>query len=171
MAFVPFGNPQVRAVSVAAGLFYLVSYAVTNFGAWGVVIALEKSEGRGLNIADYAGLGRKYPVMAAAMTIFMLSFIGFPPTIGMVGKFYLFRAVLAGGYTWLAIIGVVTSLISAYYYLRVVVTMYMRDGEPTVEREPWLNLTWFSAALITVVVSLIPQWLFLLASTAVLRLF
>jgi NADH-quinone oxidoreductase subunit N len=171
MAFVPFGNPQVRAVSVAAGLFYLVSYAITNFGAWGVVIALEKSEGKGLNIADYAGLGRKYPALAAAMTVFMLSLTGFPPTLGMVGKLYLFRAVLAGGYTWLAVIGVLTSLISAYYYLRVVVTMYMRDGEPTVEREPWLNLTWLSAALITVVVSLVPQWLFLMASTAVLRLF
>jgi NADH-quinone oxidoreductase subunit N len=171
MAFVPFGNPQVRAVSVAAGLFYLVSYAITNFGTWGVVIALEKSEGRGLAIEDYAGLGRKYPAMAAAMTVFMLSLTGFPPTLGLVGKFYLFRAVMAGGYTGLALIGVITSLISAYYYLRVVVTMYMRDGEPTVEREPWLNLTWLSAALITVAVSLMPQWLFLLASTAVLRLF
>ncbi|MCJ7433564.1 MAG: hypothetical protein MUO77_08765, partial [Anaerolineales bacterium] len=143
----------------------------TNFGAWAVVIALEKSEGKGLNIADYAGLGRKYPAMAAAMTVFMLSLTGFPPTLGMVGKFYLFRTALAGGYTWLAIIGVVTSLISAYYYLRVVVTMYMRDGEPTVESDIWLNLTWLSAALITVTVSLMPQWLFLLASTAVLRLF
>jgi len=171
MAFVPFGNPQVRADSVAAGLFYLVSYAVTNFGAWAVVIALEKSEGRGLNIADYAGLGRKYPAMAAAMTVFMLSLTGLPPTLGLVGKFYLFRAVMAGGYTGLALIGVITSLISAYYYLRVVVTMYMRDGEPIVEREPWLNLTWISAALITVVASLVPQWLFLLASTAMLRLF
>jgi NADH-quinone oxidoreductase subunit N len=135
------------------------------------VIALEKSEGRGLNIAEYAGLGRKYPALAAAMTVFMLSLTGLPPTLGLVGKFYLFRAVMAGGYTGLALIGVVTSLISAYYYLRVVVTMYMRDGEPTVEREPWLNLTWLSAALITVIVSLVPQWLFLMASTAVLRLF
>jgi NADH-quinone oxidoreductase subunit N len=78
---------------------------------------------------------------------------------------------MAGGYTGLALIGVVTSLISAYYYLRVVVTMYMRDGEPIIERETWLNLTWASAALITVIVSLVPQWLFLMASTAVLRLF
>jgi NADH-quinone oxidoreductase subunit N len=109
--------------------------------------------------------------MAAAMTVFMLSLTGLPPTLGLVGKFYLFRAVMAGGYTGLALIGVITSLISAYYYLRVVVTMYMRDGEPTVEREPWLNLTWLSAALITVAVSLMPQWLFLMASTAVLRLF
>ena len=171
MAFVPYGNAAVRDISIAAGLFYLVSYAVTNFGAWGVVIALEKAEGRGLEIADYAGLGRRYPVLAAAMTVFMLSLIGFPPTLGMVGKFYLFRSVIAGGYTWLAIIGVLTSLISAYYYLRVVVTMYMKDGEPVTERETWLAIATGSTALITVLVSLVPQYLFAWASEAVLKLF
>ena len=171
MAFVPYGNPEVRDVSIAAGLFYLVAYAITNFGAWGVVIALEKQEGRGLAIEDYAGLGKKHPALAAAMVIFMLSLIGFPPTLGLVGKFYLFRAVIAGGYTWLAIIGVLTSLISAYYYLRVVITMYMKDGEPVTERETWLGLTTGVTALVTVIVSLMPQSLFAWASEAVLKLF
>jgi NADH-quinone oxidoreductase subunit N len=171
MAFVPFGNPDVRPVSIAAGLFYLVAYAVTNFGAWAVVIALEKSEGKGLNLDDYAGLGRKYPALAAAMTIFMLSLTGVPPTLGLIGKLYLFRAVIAGGFYGLAIIGVLTSLISAYYYLRVVVIMYMREGEPQTTRDPWLNLTWGLTALATVVVSLIPGPLFDLASQAVLKLF
>lgn len=171
MAFVPYGNPEVRNVSIAAGLFYLVSYAVTNFGAWSVVIALEKAEGKGLEIADYAGLGRKYPALAAAMTVFMLSLIGFPPTLGLVGKFYLFRSVIAGGFTGLAIIGVLTSLISAYYYLRVVVFMYMRDGEPGIERETWLGLTTGATAILTVVLSLVPQFLFAWASAAVLKLF
>jgi NADH-quinone oxidoreductase subunit N len=136
-----------------------------------VVIALEKSEGKGLEIADYAGLGRKYPALAAAMTVFMLSLIGFPPTLGMVGKFYLFRAVLSGGYVWLAIIGVLTSLISAFYYLRVVVTMYMQDGDPVTERETWLTITTGATAIITVVVSLVPQFLFAWAGDAVLKLF
>jgi len=171
MAFVPYGNADVRNVSIAAGLFYLVSYAVTNFGAWGVVIALEKSEGKGLNIEDYAGLSKKHPALAAAMTVFVLSLIGFPPTLGMVGKFYLFRAVIAGGYTGLAIIGVLTSLISAYYYLRVVVTMYMKDGEPATENETWLSLSTGATALLTVVLSLVPQFLFAWASNAVLKLF
>ena len=171
MAFVPYGNPEVRDVSIAAGLFYLASYAVTNFGAWGVVIALEKAEGKGLEIVEYAGLGKKYPALAAAMTVFMLSLIGFPPTLGLVGKFYLFRSVIAGGYVWLAIIGVLTSLISAYYYLRVVVTMYMKDGEPVTERETWLALTTGATALITVLVSLVPQYLFAWASDAVMKLF
>jgi len=171
MAFVPYGNPAVRDVSIAAGLFYLVSYAFTNFGAWGVVIALEKKEGKGLEIADYAGLSKKHPALALAMTVFMLSLIGLPPTIGLVGKFYLFRAVIAGGFTWLAIIGVLTSLISAYYYLRVVVTMYMKDGEPATERETWLDMTTAVTALVTVAVSLFPQFLFAWASEAVLKLF
>jgi NADH-quinone oxidoreductase subunit N len=168
---VPYGNKDVMSVSIAAGLFYLVSYALTNFGAWGVVITLEKAEGRGLEISDYAGLGRKYPALAAAMLVFMLSLIGFPPTLGLVGKFYLFRAAIAGGFTGLAIIGVLTSLISAYYYLRVVVTMYMREGEPAVEREPWLNLTTGLTAIVTVVASLVPAPLFALASSAVIKLF
>jgi proton-translocating NADH-quinone oxidoreductase, chain N len=171
MAFVPYGNPDVAPVSIAAGLFYLVAYALTNFGAWGVVIALEKSEGKGLEIGDYAGLARKHPVLAAAMAIFMLSLIGLPPTLGLVGKFYLFRAVIEGGFPGLAIIGVLTSLISAYYYLRVVVVMYMRDGEPEIEHESFLDLTTIFTAVATVVISLVPQFLFAWASSAVLKLF
>jgi len=171
MAFVPYGNPDVAPVSIAAGLFYLVSYAVTNFGAWGVVIALERSEGRGLNIADYAGLAKSHPALAAAMTVFMLSLIGLPPTIGLIGKFYLFRAVIDGGFYGLAVIGVLTSLISAFYYLRVVVTMYMKDGEPTTERETWLDMTTGFTAIVTVALSLVPQFLFSWASSAVLKLF
>jgi NADH-quinone oxidoreductase subunit N len=170
MAFVPYGDPDVSPVSIAAGLFYLVAYALTNFGAWGVVIALEKSEGRGLEIGDYAGLARKHPALAAAMTVFMLSLIGLPPTLGLVGKIYLFRAVIAGGFYGLAIIGVLTSLVSAYYYLRVVVIMYMRDGEPQTEREPFLDLTTIATAIATVAISLVPQFLFAWASSAVVLL-
>lgn len=169
MAFVPYGNEKVAPVAVAAGLFYLVAYAVSNFGSWGVVIALEKSEGKGLEIEDYAGLAKKYPALAAAMTVFMLSLIGFPPTLGMVGKFYLFRSAVDGGFIGLALIGLVTSLLSAFYYLRVVVNMYMKEGDPEIEREPWLGFTTSFTAIATVVVSFVPQFLFLLAYTAVLR--
>jgi len=169
MAFVSYGNPQVASVSIASGMFYLMAYTLTNFGAWSVVVALEKAEGKGLEIADYAGVARKHPALAAAMAVFMLSFIGFPPTLGMVGKFYLFRAAIAGGYTGLALIGVLTSLVSAYYYLRVVVNMYMREGELVPEREPWLGFATALTAAATVALSLVPQWVFLLASTAVMK--
>ncbi len=171
MAFVPYGNESVVATSVAAGLFYLVAYVFTNFGAWGVVIALEKKEGKGLALDDYAGLAKKHPALAAAMTIFMLSLIGLPPTIGLIGKLYLFRAVIDAGFVWLAIIGVLASLVSAFYYLRVVVIMYMKDGEPTAEREPWLDATMIVTALVTVIVSFVPQFLFAWASEALLKLF
>jgi NADH-quinone oxidoreductase subunit N len=171
MAFVPYGQQNVVATSIAAGLFYLVSYALTNFGAWAVVIALEKAEGKGLEINDYGGLGRKYPGLAAAMTVFMLSLTGIPPTLGFVGKFYLFRAAIDGQFYLLAVIGVLTSLISAYYYLRVVVTMYMREGEPETTVEPWLNIIWAISAIATIVIGLVPQYLFAWASTAVLKLF
>ena len=171
MAFVPYGQPNVAATSVAAGLFYLVSYAITNFGAWAVVIALETESGKGLSLNDYSGLAKKHPALAAAMSVFIFSLIGFPPTLGMVGKFYLFRSVIDGGFIWLAIIGVLTSLISAFYYLRVVVNMYMREGDPATEQETWLGLTTGAMAVITVVVSLVPQFLFAWASEAVLKLF
>jgi NADH-quinone oxidoreductase subunit N len=170
MAIVPFGQGDVAPDAVASALFYLVAYAFTNLGAWAVVIALEKAEGRGLEIADYAGLGRKYPALAAAMTVFMLSFTGVPPTLGFVGKFYLFRSVLDGGFIYLALIGVLTSLVSAYYYLRVVVVMYMQEGEPEIRSESLLNLTAIATALGTVALSIFSIPLFEWASNAVLQL-
>ena len=132
---------EILLAAIAAALLYLLAYAFMSFAAWAVVIALEKTEGRGLQLSDYAGMGRKYPILAAIMTVSMLSFTGIPPTLGFIGKFYLFRSVIDGGFVWLAIIGVLTSLVSAYYYLRVVIFMYMHDGEPEVERDNWLYLT------------------------------
>lgn len=171
MAFVAYGQAKVVVDAVAAALFYLVAYGLANFGAWAVVIALEKAESRGLELADYAGLGRKYPLLGAAMLVFMLSFTGMPPTLGLWGKFYLFRTAVQGGFTSLAIIGLLTSLISAYYYLRVVVMMYMREGEPAASREPWLNLVAVVAALGVVIFSLTPGTLFTWAQQALLNLF
>jgi len=141
MALVPFGQKDIMDDAIASALLYLVAYAVMNFAAWAVVITMEKAEGKGLEISDYAGLGRKYPVLAAIMAVSMLSFTGIPPTLGFIGKFYLFRSVIDGGFVGLAIIGVLTSLVSAYYYLRVVIYMYMQDGEPSVHRDNWVYLT------------------------------
>jgi NADH-quinone oxidoreductase subunit N len=171
MALVPYANGKVAASSVASALFYLVAYAFTSFTAWAVVISLEKTENRGLELSDYAGLAHKHPALAAAMAVSMLSFTGVPPTLGFVGKFYIFSNVIAAGYIGLALIGVLTSLISAYYYLRVVVYMYMRDGEPEVRREPLLILTAAAGAICTVLLSIFSAPLFNWASQAVLRLF
>jgi NADH-quinone oxidoreductase subunit N len=171
MALVPYGNSEVSQDAVASALFYLLAYAITTFGAWAVVIALEKSEGKGLALSDYAGLARKYPALAAAMTVFMLSLTGVPPTLGFVSKFYLFRTVIEGGYIGLAVIGGLTSLVSAYYYLRVVVIMYMWDGEPEVRRERWITITAFSAAIGTVLLTIFSTPLFQWASQAIMQVF
>ncbi len=171
MALVPYGNTAVNKDTVSAALFYLVAYAFTSFGAWAVVIALEKAEGKGLELNDYAGLARKYPLLAASMAVFMLSFIGVPPTVGFMGKFYLFRTVIEGGYLGLALIGVFTSLISAYYYLRVIVIMYMREGEPEARTEFWLQFTAAVTAILIIVLTLAAQPLLNLASKALMLTF
>jgi NADH-quinone oxidoreductase subunit N len=174
MALVTYSKPGLAADSVASALFYLVAYAFTSFGAWAVVIALEQNrrEGQitnsGITLDDYAGMGRRNPVLAAAMTVFMLSFTGVPPTLGFVGKFYLFRTAIEGGLVGLALIGVLTSLVSAYYYLRVVVIMYMREGEPQVRREPLLNLAIAASAVLVVALSLYAAPLFQWAIQAAL---
>ncbi len=174
MAFVPFANRAVSADSVASALFYLLAFTLTSFGVWAVVISLEQvaddADGhhKGLKIADYAGLGRKRPLLAAIMTIFMLSLTGLPPTLGFAGKLFLFRTTIEGGFVGLAVIGVITSLISAYYYLRVVVLMYMHEGNPEVRSEPWLNLTAAISAACVVILAIFASPLFDWAAGAVL---
>jgi len=157
--------------AVSAAVFYLFAYSFTNLGAWGVVVALEKVESRGLEIDDYAGLGRRHPALALAMTLFMLSLTGLPPTIGFVGKFLLFRVTIQAGLIGLAILGVLTSLVSAYYYLRVVVVMYMRSGEPETRSEIWLGATVGLMAAVTLVLGLLPGPLLELAARAGLTSF
>lgn len=170
MAFVPYGNGAVASETISAMLFYLLAYAFTSLGAWAVVISLEQAEGKGLALEDYAGLGRKYPLLALAMLVFMLSFTGVPLTLGFWGKFYLFRTAVIGGYSGLALIGLLTSLASAFYYLRVVVIMYMKPGEPQVRRDAWVNLTAIVAAALVVGLAFIPGTLLSLATQAILRL-
>ena len=172
MAFVPFGNKDVVATSVAAGLFYLFAYVLTNFGAWSVVIALEKSEGKGLGDFRLHGTCQKISRPRRRHDC-LHAFLHRLPAHAGNGRQVLslqFRNRKAD-FVGLAIIGVLTSLVSAYYYLRVVVNMYMREGDPTIEREPWLDFTTAVMAVATVVLSFVPQGLFLLATTAVLRLF
>jgi NADH-quinone oxidoreductase subunit N len=169
MALVPYGNQQLAGQSVSAMLFFLAAYALTSLGAWAVVIALEQAEAQGLQVDEYAGLGRKSPWLALAMAVFMFSFTGVPPTLGFWGKFLLFKAVVDGGFTWLALIGLLTSLFSAYYYLRVVVVMYMRPGEPVVRHELWLGILAGTTAVLVVALALYPAPLLALAASAGIR--
>jgi NADH-quinone oxidoreductase subunit N len=106
-------------------LFYLLTYAVTNLGAFGLIGLIESRERSNDQIKDYAGLWNEHPWLAGLMALFLLSLGGFPPFGGFIAKWYVFTAAMQAGYTWLAIIGVLTSVVSVFFYLRVIVMMYM----------------------------------------------
>ena len=112
---------------VAAVLFYTLAYALMNIGAFTIVTLVSRKGDHKTHIDDFAGLGFKQPGLAAALSIFLLSLAGIPLTAGFAGKFFLFRAALESHFIWLAIIGVINSAISVYYYLRVIVVMYMKE--------------------------------------------
>jgi len=105
------------------------------------------------------------------MLIFMLSFTGIPPTIGFAGKFVVFKAVLEGGFYWLAVLGVLTSLVSAFYYLRIVRIMYMQDGDPDVEAGFWVNAVTVVSAVLTVGLLFFSTPLFEMVGNAILKIF
>jgi len=170
MAFVPYGQGEMAGNSLASMLFYLVAYGLTSFGAWAVVSAVEQAEGGGLELKDYAGVGKKYPWLAVCMLVFMLSFAGVPLTLGFWGKFYLFTTAVQAGYISLALIGLLTSLLSAYYYLRVVVIMFMRPGEPPVRRDAALSLVTVVSAVAVVGLACVPNSLLELARQALMRI-
>ncbi len=170
MAFVAYGNGVVAQNIVASTLFYLIGYGLTSFGAWSLVIMLEKEQGQGLQLDDLSGVGKKYPWLGAAMLVFMLSFAGVPLTMGFWGKFYLFRTALQAGHAGLAIIGLLTSVVSAFYYLRVVVNMFMKPGEPELKFNPWVSLVVAVAAIAVVLLAFFPGVVLELAQSAVLVL-
>lgn len=110
-------------------LFYLMAYAFMNLGAFTCVILFGKKGEENILITDYAGVGFKYPLLAASMTVFLLSMAGIPPLGGFMAKLYIFSAAVEAKFYWLAILGVLNSAISVYYYLRVTVLMYFRESE------------------------------------------
>jgi NADH-quinone oxidoreductase subunit N len=123
-------------VGISAAMFYAASYAVMNAGAFLVISHFASLNERHVTLEDYAGLGRRQPVLAATLTIFMLSLIGIPITGGFLAKFYVFTAALKANLVGLVILGVINSAIAAYYYLRVIVYMYMRDPREGAEPAP-----------------------------------
>jgi NADH-quinone oxidoreductase subunit N len=127
------GIVAANANGKAAILFYLLVYAVTNLGALGIVALLGTPQNEHDQLRDFAGLWNSRPALAALMTIFLLSLGGFPPTAGFVGKWYIFTAAVQEGHYWLAIIGVLTSVVSVFFYLRIVVMMYMSEEAPSAE--------------------------------------
>jgi len=114
-------------LGISSILYYMLAYTFMNIGAFAIISVLGGKGEDKVNIEDYNGLGYRYPVAAIAMSLFLFSLAGIPPTAGFMGKFYIFSAAIKEGYLGLAIIGVINSVISVYYYLRVTVAMYMKE--------------------------------------------
>lgn len=123
-------------LGISAAMFYTAAYAAMNLGAFAVVSHFANAGERYVTLEDYEGLGRSSPLLAATLTIFLLSLIGIPMTGGFFAKFYVFSASVKANLIWLTIIGVLNSGVGAYYYLRIIVTMYMRESRREVPVTP-----------------------------------
>jgi len=161
-------------VGSGAVLFYLLTYAVTNLGAFGVIALLESAERPADRVSDYAGLWHERPGLAALMAIFLLSLGGFPPMAGFIAKWYVFTAAMKAGYPILAIIGVLTSVVSVFFYLRVVVMMYMteRDGPARIPAVPMTaGITLVVSAIIIFYLGILPARILDLAAASISTIF
>ena len=144
-------------------LFYLLTYTVSTAGAFGALILCGRKGAEATSYEDLAGLGRRHPAAALPFALFLLSLAGVPPAAGFFGKFYVFRAAIysGGGFYWLAVIGLLNSVVGAYYYLRVIVYMYMREPAPGAAvavpmRSGYVAFALLACALLVLVLGLFP---------------
>jgi NADH-quinone oxidoreductase subunit N len=146
---------------MAAAMFYLAAYTFTNVGAFLVVTYFSRKREKYVAVDDFAGLAQRNPAMAAMMTIFLLSLIGVPLTGGFFGKFYIFKAALDSNLVWLTVLGLLNSAVAAYYYLRILVVMYMREPGQAVENLPSANLALqaaiYGSAGVTLLLGIFPS--------------
>jgi NADH-quinone oxidoreductase subunit N len=161
-------------VGKGAVLFYLLTYAVANIGAFGVIALLERADRPNDRLRDWAGLWNDHPALAALMTIFLLSLGGFPPLAGFIGKWYVFSAAVKAGYIGLAIIAVFSSVISVFFYLRIVVMMYMTPSDtpapvPAVPRIAGAALV--VSAILVVYLGILPSRVIAWAAASVSTIF
>jgi NADH-quinone oxidoreductase subunit N len=147
---------------VTATLVYLFIYAFMQLGAFGIVVLMRQQNVIGDELKDLTGLYQRRPVAAFAMLLFMLSLGGIPPTAGFMGKFWLFGAAIEAGFVWLAVIGVLNSAISLYYYIRVVVFMYLRKDATAAAPvfSPSLAAAVAVAVVATILLGVYPRLLF-----------
>ncbi len=153
------GSTGVGDQAAQAGLIYLLAYTFTNIGAFAVVAAIERDDATGISVDDLKGMALRNPGLAFMMTIFMFSLTGVPLTAGFMGKWFVFRAAVEGELYLLAVAGILTSVVSAYYYLRVVVNMYMvaPEGEPARQHiQPVLRGALVTTAVGTMVLGVLP---------------
>ncbi len=150
--YVLVGIVSANAVGNAAVLFYLLAYGLVNLGAFATIALLGTRDEPHDEVGDYAGLWNRQPALAAALTVFLLSLGGLPPMAGFVAKWYVFSAAIHAGNYWLAIIGVLTSVVAVFFYLRVVVAMYMADTTGRADAAP-LSRAAVTALALTIVLT------------------
>ncbi|MFH2011446.1 MAG: NADH-quinone oxidoreductase subunit N [Pseudomonadota bacterium] len=158
--YIMVGMVASNELGISSILFYLLAYAFMNLGAFAVIILYGRKGEENLDINNYAGMGFKYPALALLMSVFIFSLAGIPPTAGFVAKFYIFSAAIKSGYIWLAIIGVMNSLVSVYYYLRVTVMMYMNEPVkdfPGLKWTPSMAIALIIAVIGTLLIGLFPS--------------
>jgi NADH-quinone oxidoreductase subunit N len=155
-------------VGTAAAMFYLVSYALMNIGAFAVISHVAGRNERHVKIEDLAGLGRREPVIAGLLAIFVFSLIGVPLTGGFFGKFYVFQSALNSHLVWLTVLGLINSAIAAYYYLKILVAVYMQEPSANTERlpapAPSLRFAIWASAIGTLILGIFPSALLSFAS-------
>jgi NADH-quinone oxidoreductase subunit N len=152
---------------------YLMIYAFMNIGAFSIVIMLRREGFSGVDIDDYQGLAKKHPITAAAMLVFMFSLTGIPPTAGFIGKFYVFMEAVKAGYVEIVVIAVIFSAVSAYFYLRIVMYMYMREPKEDImlKASPSISLALVIAAAGTLLFGIMPSALINLVKRSVEGIF
>lgn len=161
--FILMGVIAASAAGLASSLFYLVAYAFTTIGSFAVVSMVRDASGEATHLSKWAGLGKKSPVMAAVFSLFLLSLAGIPLTSGFIAKFGVFSAAIGSGATWLVIVGVVASIIAAFFYVRVIVLMYFSDPTPdtasVVVPSAFTTIAITVSAVMTIALGIFPQWL------------
>jgi NADH-quinone oxidoreductase subunit N len=154
-------------------MFYLAAYGFMNVGAFAVVTHIGRKGEKFVKIEDFAGLSQKQPMLAAIMSIFLLSFIGVPLTGGFFGKFYIFKAALDSNLMWLTVLGLLNSAVAAFYYLRILVVMYFQEpGESMANLPaagPVLKIAVFASALGTLVLGIFPSLVLDVADKGAIR--
>jgi len=161
--FILIGVVAASPQGLASSLFYLIAYAFTTIGTFTVVSMVRNSSGEATALSAWAGLGKRSPVVAAVFSLFLLSLAGIPLTSGFIGKFGVFAAGIEAGAAWLVIIGVIASVIAAFFYVRVIVLMYFT--EPTEETasvvipSTFTTIALTAATVMTIALGVFPQWL------------
>ncbi len=153
----------------ASVMLYLLIYAFMNLGIFAVVIAMQKAQGRGELIEDFTGLSKQHPVIALLMLLFLFSLTGIPPTAGFMAKLYIILALVNSGYILLAVAAVLFSAIAAFFYLRIVMLMYMREPNQNIELHlsPGFRFSLAVTGIATLGVGLMPRWFFEMVSVSV----